>query len=883
MTDLGLAFARPAALWLLAALPVVALVGWLFGVRRRRLPGAALVLRVLVVALLATGLAGPLLTSGANAGSTVFVVDGSRSLGADTGGAASGWVTDALASAGLTDRAAVVAFGADPAVAVPAGRARDLGDAWTNPAALADRIDPNFSDIESALALARSLPLGGQRRVVLVSDGAENIGTALNQAAQAAADGIPIDVLPLDGVGERDLRMEGATAPTSAWLGEPVTVLASVSAGVAGPGRVELVVDGVVQATKETDLAAGLSSHAFALPPLPAGFHALEVRVSGAPEGDRYAENNRLPLALTVRDQPKLLLVVPDGADPGVLRGALARGGAEVTVMAPADVPSRLSALGTYDAIVLDNVPADALTLDQLAGVQEAARSLGRGLVVVGGTASYGPGAYAGSLLEESMPVTVRVTDGRQRQRVALLLIMDKSGSMSYDPLGGTGKIDMAKEAVRLAARSLQEGDQLGILVFNDKQEWVVPMTTIGDETQRAATDRKVEAIAADGGTEILPALTVGFDAIRNVEADVRHIVLLSDGKSRTGTRESYQKLIDDVVADRTTLSSIAIGDDADTDLLNFLADEGNGRYHFTDRAEDIPALTLEEAQSAGSQAVIRGSFRPIQQVPSPILEGFDPAELPALDGYAFAEAKPDAQVVLVSDRDDPVLAKWQYGLGRVVAWTADNGSDFAAAWPAWDGYDAFWAAMVRWSLPDPENRPIQVGVRRDGPEAVVTVDAVGAAGDFVDLATMTATITTPSGAVVTDRPLYQSGPGEYQVRVAAPEAGAYKVELRQQGSDGQVVNELAAFAVPTSPELQPAPGASALLRALAARTGGRVLSLDDPGAAFDDAGLRGAALRNYRPLWAAPVALALLLLLAEIAIRMGVLPALQGQFGRRS
>jgi len=882
MPDLSFAltFARPEALWLLAAVPLFALLGWWLGVRRRRLPRPALVLRLLVVALIALGLAEPLLTTDDAAASTVFVVDRSRSLDNGTAAAAADWVDDALAAAGSTDRAAVVTFGAAPAVAAPSALARDLAGEWERAGTVADA-EREYTDVESALALGRALPLGSGRRIVLVSDGAENVGSALNQAAQAAAEGVPIDVVPLEGVGDRDLRVEGATAPSSAWLGEPVTVLASVSAGVAGPGRVELWVDGQLSETAEVDLQAGLSSHAFELTDLPPGFHSLEVRVSGPAEGDRFPENNASPLALVVRDQPRLLLVSPEDADSGALGEALGRSGAEVERVAPAQVPSRLSELGAYDAFVLDNVPLADLSLDQVIGLREAARGLGRGLVVVGGTSAYGPGAYAESELEEALPVTVRVTDGRQRQRVALLLIMDKSGSMSYDPLGGAGKIEMAKEAVRLAARSLADGDQVGVIVFNDRQEWAVPITPLEGEAVRQRIDNQINAITADGGTEILPALAAGLDAIRNVDADVRHIVLLSDGKARTGTRESYQQLIDDAVADRVTLSTIAIGEDADQDLLAFLADEGGGRYHFTQRAEEIPQTTLEEAQSAGTQSIIRGTFRPIQTEPSPILAPFRPEDLPDLDGYDFAEAKPEAQVVLTSDRDDPVLAKWQYGLGRVVAWTADGGADLAAQWPRWQGYDEFWAGMVRWALPDPENRSINVGVERDGPEAVVTVDAVGETGDFVDQAPTTATITAPSGGVVADRPLAQTGPGQYQLRVAAPEPGAYRIELTQRRPD-RTLTEVAGFAVPPSPELQPAPDAPALLRELAARTGGRVLSLDDPAAAFAGGELSGTPLRQYQALWYVPLAAALVLLLAEIAVRMGAFGALSGLAGSR-
>jgi hypothetical protein len=227
----------------------------------------------------------------------------------------------------------------------------------------------------------------------------------------------------------------------------------------------------------------------------------------------------------------------------------------------------------------------------------------------------------------------------------------------------------------------------------------------------------------------------------------------------------------------------------------------------------------------------------------------------------------------LTSSRDDPVLAKWQYGLGRVVAWLADDGTDLAAAWPEWQRYDEFWAAVLRWALPDPENRPLQVAITRDGPESVVSVEVMGEAPKFDDSGQMTATITTPGGGVAADLPLARTGPGVYEMRVAAPTSGAYKIELRQTAA-GQTTTELAGFAVPPSPELQPSPDGSILLRAIATRTGGRVLSLDDPNRALAGK-VSGLPLRHYRPLWSVPLMLALGLLVVEIALRMRVLQTL--------
>ena len=147
---------------------------------------------------------------------------------------------------------------------------------------------------------------------------------------------------------------------------------------------------------------------------------------------NRRTDDDRVPHGIVVRDRPRILLIVPEGADR-IMRGILERGGSEVTVTEPAGILSPLGArrLGRVRARQRPGGFADVRSGGRAA---RGDTSLGRGLVVIGGTAAYGPGGYAGTPLEDALPVTVKVTDGRERQRVALLLIMDKSGSMGYDP-----------------------------------------------------------------------------------------------------------------------------------------------------------------------------------------------------------------------------------------------------------------------------------------------------------------------------------------------------------------------------------------------------------------------------------------------------------------
>lgn len=865
-----LTFARSGWLWFLVLVPLVLAIGYLVG-RRRGLRPASIWLRAGTMTLLILALAEPLWSTGAASPATVIVVDRSASLSGGTTTGVVDWLNNALGDAGSNDRAAIVTFGGNATVDQPAGDAQTMVfDAETG-----DLIDTSTTNIAGALAMARALPVGDSRRIVLVSDGAENTGSALEQAAQAAAEDTPIDVLAVDGIGSRDLRIDGVSAPEKVWQGESMTVQASVVASEEGSGTVTLLVDNEPIETQEVDFRIGLNTYTFTLDDLEPGFHQMAVAIDPGSTADAFDDNNAQPFGVVVRDAPHLLFVSQDGADNSFLISQLEESGVQITEINPTEIPERLSALAVYDAIVLDNIPAGDLAIGQIAALEEGARTLGRGLIVIGGTSAYGPGGYANTPLEELLPVDVKVTEGKERQRVALLLVIDKSGSMALDPVDSISKIDMAKEAVQLAAGALLDGDEIAILAFNDRQQWIIRLTRIEGQDDRDRINASVNELDSDGGTEIYPALDVGYDELSKSEADVRHIVLLSDGKSSTGTRDSYTKLIEEMQQTGTTLSTIAIGDDADTDLLQYLAEAGGGRYYHAQTPQDIPRLTLQEAQSAGSQSVVRGEFDPIQSLASPIMAGFEPEELPPLSGYNYTEVKSGAQLVLSSDRDDPILAKWQFGLGRVVAWTADDGVDFANSWQAWGGYAAFWENMIQWALPDPERDAVEVTSERSGPDALITLSSTGNGGDYVDLSNATVTVTGPSG--IPSEPLtpYQSAPGEWQLRVANPEAGAYQISV-DAGEGSEDIGTVSTFSIPPSPELKPDPDAADLMQQLADRTGGRTLTLDDPGALFDAPAMDDNGIASYRAVWWLPLTLALVAVLGELAYRYNALDRLR-------
>jgi hypothetical protein len=439
----------------------------------------------------------------------------------------------------------------------------------------------------------------------------------------------------------------------------------------------------------------------------------------------------------------------------------------------------------------------------------------------------------------------------------------------------------MAREAAKLALTALADGDQIGVIAFNDRQQWIVPITPIEGQPSRDSINAALDGLTGDSGTELYPAMQVGIDAIRAVDVDVRHVIVLSDGKSRSGTPESYLELLNTAARDRVSVSTLALGDDADLELLQFIAANGAGRFHFTNKPEDIPTVTLAEARAAGSQSVVRGAFQPIQSEPSPIMDRFDPTTLPALDGYNYTESKPAGTSVLVTARGDPLLASWQYGLGRVVAWTADDGADFALGWPEWDPYSDFFAAMLRWSLPDPEARPVIVSTERSGASVRFQLEPGLTRGEPVDLAGASLDVVLPDGTSH-QAALSQSAPDTYEAIVPVGEiAKAFEATVTWTTGATQLAQSFAVV-LPPSPELRPATDGAALLAALSARSGGEVWSLDSMTDVFEMPDAGGEGLTRYEPVWRSLLLAGLGLLLVEWSIRLRFWNRIAALLGRR-
>jgi hypothetical protein len=237
---------------------------------------------------------------------------------------------------------------------------------------------------------------------------------------------------------------------------------------------------------------------------------------------------------------------------------------------------------------------------------------------------------------------------------------------------------------------------------------------------------------------------------------------------------------------------------------------------------------------------------------------------VPQLAGYVATAPKPAGRVILSTDQGDPLLAAWQYGLGRAVAWTSDATARWAQRWVSWDGFSRFWAQAVRWTIAERTDVPAEVSVTLVGAAARVAVDVLDDQGTFVDGLDAQMSIVTPDGGTLSV-PLAQTAPGHYEGTFTPQLEGAYLMRLVASSPEtgGEVVALTTGWVMGYSPEYARLKADAAYLARLAELGEGRVL--EEPVEAFART-QRGAGAR--RDLWPYLLGLATMLLPIDVTVR---------------
>lgn len=857
-----LSFVYPNLLWLLLLVPLTAWLA-LLGPRRPTLTRfwSGLTLRLALLSLIVFALAGIQLRLRADTLTAVFLLDISDSIPAEEQARGENLIREAIAAMPSGDRAAVVVFGQDALVERLASEDGTLPGFTSVPVTFR-------TDIAAALQLGMALfPDEGAKRLVLLSDGRQNLGRALEQAELAAVQNIELAYIPLEGPqGEVEVLVDTLEGPADVRQGQSIDLTAIVHSTAQVGATLRVFADGQLIHSQEVRLQPGTNRFPVPVEPEETGFRRFRAQI--LPDADTRLQNNTADTFAVVHGPPKVLVVEGQPEEGENLSRALQSAEMEVTVVSPGHLPATLAELATYEAVILANVPAPALPSGAMPVLQVYVRDLGKGLLMVGGDKGFGAGGYLRSPLEETLPVYMDVRSRDLSANLALVLVVDKSGSMGRCHCDnpdlnqtytrrevGQPKVDIAKEAVMRSASALGEQDYLGVVAFDDTASWALELSRFVDYV---SLEQAIGGIQAFGQTNVYAGLEAAYDALQDTDARRKHIILLTDGWSHSG---DFRQLAKEMGEQGITLSIVAAGEGS-AEYLDELADAGGGRYYPAADILSVPDFFLKETVKAVGEYIIEEPFYPLPALPGPALRGLDPAALPALFGYNGTSPKNTARIDLATPRGDPLLATWQYGLGRAAAWTSDLKGQWATDWIAWEGYARFTAQLTGWLLPTPQAEGLVAQAMLEGGQAVVRLEAADEAGQPRNFLTAQAILVGPD-LHTREIPLAQVGAGRYEGSADISEPGTYLVRLGANQGDQSLGQQTLGLVVPYSPEYKAGGMDSSFLHELARLTGGAELA--DPLAAF----IHNLPAADFaREIWRPLLMIVALLFPMDIAVR---------------
>ena len=806
---------------------------------RHRAVGAAF--RIAVVVLLISALIEPVWHRSGKWMSVVYVLDVSSSIDPAFVGTAIDWIASTNKQ-GDPAHAAFIAFGGSARAVATAEAIRSVEVSADG----ANRsINQSVTNLEAAMVRAfRSFDPRYLKRLVLITDGNENAGSVSRVLGEAQENEVRVFTLPATVRGEGDSWVEGIDLPDEIREQEPVTATVRVFSRVATIATIELVGDDQTLETREVRLEPGLNEVDFEVRLPAGGAGTLSGRLHS--ENDPFAQNDLHTQAIFVGPRPRILYVEGRLASASYLRDALSSEGMDVAVVGPELLPETAAALEGFDLVFLSDVPMAALGGDQVNAILEYVRDLGGGFIFAAGESSYGEEGYSGSEIEELLPVWFEINE--KRKELALIIVLDKSYSM-VGP-----KLELSKEAAKAALDLLEPTHSFGLITFDDTPYVTVPLQLA---VEKDRINDFISRIIAGSQTNIFPALETAFAALEDSEAEIRHIILLSDGKTYA---DDYEELVSLMSASDITVSSVAVGQEADRELLANIATWGRGRAYFIEDASRVPRIFIQETQIASQSTLVEEAVGTTVVTSVEAFTDIDMDAAPPLRGYVRTLAKETAEVLIQSDSENPLLARWRYGLGRTAIFTSDVKNRWAADWLTWDGYGKFWSQLVRETMRRDGGEELNFVVERIGDEALITVSALTEDGAYrTDLDPRLRVV--GMGGEETSLSFQQVGPGTFQARhtLGPPGEEPYRFELSGNGIEGRSQ----ALYYRYGDEYRLYPANTELLDEIAVRTGGRFLP--EVGEIFDDYGETASVAT---PLWPWLSALALISFFLDIAVR---------------
>ncbi len=877
MTNLlPVTFERPG--WLL----LLGLIVLAFIMARRSIGGlgrskATLVfaLRSVVILLLATALAKPSWEKRGEGLTVTLLIDRSQSIPLPLKTSSVRFLDRAAkARERREDRLAVITVAKDANIAA-------MPDANSGVPTGGDPADLTATNLASGLELALAImPDDTANRVVLASDGNETTDSILAVAELAKANRVPVDVIVLEYEHQNEVIFDSIIAPARARQGQTVNLRMVLRSQAAASGNVRLRMNGVPIDLNGDEPGEAMHVSIQPGPPLvlqvplsltmPGPMQFEAVFEPDRVEMDQIERNNTAVAVTFVGGEGKVLIVTDNDSEAEYLVRAMNQSSIAVEVKRPSELMGGLVMLAGYDAVIMVNVPRHAFDDAQDRMFHAYVHDLGGGFVMLGGPDSFGAGGWIDSETSKVLPVKLDPPQTRQMVRGALALIMH-SCEMPQGNYWG--------QRVAIAAiQALSSLDYVGIVEYNWNPQgvningcsWAFPMSIAGDKSAPIAAAKQM--VVGDM-PDFDPSIELAYQGLMSVRAGQRHAIIISDGDPQPPT----QALLDKYKAAKITITTVMVaghGSAADQASMQYTAEYLGGRYYNVTNPKNLPQIFIKEAQVISRSLIQEGDIyqpRFTTRLPGPT-SGFN--AVPQIDGYVLTAAREGlAQLPLVvqtQEGADPIYANWNYGLGKSIAYTSDATGRWATRWVSWEQFRVFWEQSIRWVMRPSSPANFAVNTRIEGDTAFVEVEAMDSGAAFLNFLQTSAVVLGPDNTP-TSLPLQQVGPGRYRGQFRTGDPGAYLVNINYASGAGDAAqrgNLQAAVTVPYAAEFRAVKHNAAILEDLAARTGGRVLSTDNPDLInlFEAADLE--IPRSPREIWDLLTIIAACLFLFDVASR---------------
>lgn len=865
--------------WLALVVVCGALVVWIgrqslsgMGTTARRV---ALGVRLVVILLIAAALARPSWRREAENVNVTVILDKSESVPKDLQRSAESWLREASRRYRAGDLISRIAVAREALVqnlpASPADEADAIQLAGTDGTNLAEA---------GRLGMATK-PADTANRLLFVSDFNETIGDVRSFADTAAAAGVPIDVVILPYNHENEVIVDRVVVPSTARMGQNVNLRVLITSLKPTTGRLTLLING-----EPVDLDAdgpGLSRRVA----LDEGLNALWVPISlpragpqtfravfepDDPAADSIKENNESLAVTFVQSEGRVLIIAPDTSEAEPIDRALTESRIACEVITPAQAPQSLIELQAWDAVIMVNTPSDQIAMRLQEELKAYVHDLGGGLMMVGGPDSFGAGGWLGSPLADALPVRLDPPQKRQMPRGALVLVMHSCEM----PQGNY----WAKQTGLAAINNLSRLDLIGVVEYNFSRDatWVHPITEVGNRT---AVTRAMNSLTFGDAPSFDTMLRLAYNGLVAADAGAKHMIVMSDGDPSF----TDFNLLNQCRAAKISISTVLVyphersATGPSGQQMKMIADRTGGKFYpIVDQGQfaQLPSIFVKEAQIVKRSLIWEGPpFSPtmVNAVAEPV-RGLG-GSVPPIQGYVVAADRDGLSVVTLRGKEnDPILAHWQHGLGKVVAFTSDAGQRWARSWPSWGKYRAFWDGHVRWMMRPGGNADMRVVTEDLGDKTRVVVEALDASGERMNFVRFFPRVVRPDGTAEAVE-MRQVGPGRYEGVFDSARAGAYVANLKYvappetPGGQPREGNLQVAVTRPFADEFRTLRDNAPLGRLIAERTGGRVIDLSQsPGQV--DLWLRDGLKMPVavRPIWLLVALLAVALFLVDVAVR---------------